>query len=100
MECFDKFVENWLDTSRYGHRYRADPDLLDGKRPDLLKLWIDELMDAATKEAFSDDVIESYIEIFSETRLLQTFRGKHGKGLQNYTPKDKKMAHQQNPMMF
>jgi hypothetical protein len=92
------FTEAWINQSKYADKYRANPHLINHQQ--IESKWRESLIDAARLGPLSEAAINSFKEKYGETELLRTFRGREGKGLANYVPDDKGMAHQQNPMMF
>lgn len=97
-QSFEQFTEDYINSSKYADKYRANPNLVNHQA--LEGKWTESLRKEAEAGPLSPSAIKSFKDRYGETVLLQTFRGVTGKGLSKYTPENKKMAHQQNPMMF
>lgn len=81
---FNQYCQKWLKNCKYGKSYLKNQILWINKKEELLKQWTNELLEIATKETLRTPVIMSFIRIYGESTLFNTFRGVYEMGVKNF----------------
>lgn len=81
---FNQYCKEFLNSNRYGAKYKKNPAMWEGKKNDLYKVWEQALEDRAEIGDIPEVVIRSLVNIVGVESVRRTFRGVKEKGLKSW----------------